>query len=87
MTSLVERQSGGGEDLRLVENMDDSLEAIEEILGALLDISRLDAGAMTTSISSFKMADLMRSLESSSRRSPAPRGWSCRSRSVAAGAV
>src|SRR5882672_69378 len=63
VTSLVERQSSGGEDSRLVENIDDSLEAIEEILGALLDISRLDAGAMTTSISSFKMADLMRSLE------------------------
>jgi Na+/proline symporter/signal transduction histidine kinase/CheY-like chemotaxis protein len=62
VTSLVERQKGG-EDARLVENIDDSLEAIEEILGALLDISRLDAGAMTPSISSFKMADLMRSLE------------------------
>jgi signal transduction histidine kinase/CheY-like chemotaxis protein len=62
VTSLVERQNGG-EDSRLVENIDDSLEAIEEILGALLDISRLDAGAMTPSISSFRMADLMRSLE------------------------
>src|SRR5438874_4814273 len=62
VTSLVERQNGG-EDSRVGENIDDSLEAIEEILGALLDISRLDAGAMTTSISSFKMADLMRSLE------------------------
>jgi len=62
VTSLVERNNGG-EDSRLVENIDDSLEAIEEILGALLDISRLDAGAMTPSISSFKMADLMRSLE------------------------
>jgi signal transduction histidine kinase len=62
VTSLVERQSGG-DDAKLAENIDDSLEAIEEILGALLDISRLDAGAMTPSISSFKMADLMRSLE------------------------
>jgi Na+/proline symporter/signal transduction histidine kinase len=62
VTSLVERQTGG-EDSRLVENIDDSLEAIEEILGALLDISRLDAGAMTPSITSFKMSDLMRSLE------------------------
>ena len=62
VTSLVERQSGG-EDSRLVDNIDDSLEAIEEILGALLDISRLDAGAMTPSITSFKMSDLMRSLE------------------------
>jgi signal transduction histidine kinase len=62
VTSMVERKTNG-EDSRLVENIDDSLEAIEEILSALLDISRLDAGAMTTSISSFKMADLMRSLE------------------------
>lgn len=62
VTSLVERQKPN-EDSRLVENIDDSLEAIEEILGALLDISRLDAGAMAPSISSFKMADLMRSLE------------------------
>jgi Na+/proline symporter/signal transduction histidine kinase len=62
VTSLVERQ-GGGEDARLVENIDDSLEAIEEILGALLDISRLDAGAMTASITSFRIGDLMRSLE------------------------
>ncbi|HEY8332510.1 MAG TPA: hybrid sensor histidine kinase/response regulator [Tardiphaga sp.] len=62
VTSLVERQSGG-EVARLVENIDDSLEAIEEILGALLDISRLDAGAMNPSISSFRIGDLMRSLE------------------------
>jgi len=62
VTSLVERQNGG-EDSRLVENIDDSLEAIEEILGGLLDISRLDAGAMTPSITSFKIGDLMRSLE------------------------
>jgi Na+/proline symporter/signal transduction histidine kinase len=62
VTSMVERKTSG-EDSRLVENIDDSLEAIEEILSALLDISRLDAGAMTPSISSFKMADLMRSLE------------------------
>jgi len=62
VTSLVEKQSGG-DDAKLAENIDDSLEAIEEILGALLDISRLDAGAMIASISSFKMADLMRSLE------------------------
>ena len=62
VTSLVERQTGG-EDSRLVENIDDSLEAIEDILGALLDISRLDAGAMTTSITGFKIGDLMRSLE------------------------
>ncbi|SEO95580.1 PAS domain-containing hybrid sensor histidine kinase/response regulator [Rhodopseudomonas pseudopalustris] len=61
-TSLVERQNGG-EDSRLVENIDESLEAIEEIIGALLDISRLDAGAMTPSLTNFVVGDLMRSLE------------------------
>src|SRR3954462_6626365 len=62
VTSLVERQHSG-EETRLVENIDESLQAIEEILGEMLVFSRIDAGAMTTSISSFKMADLMRSLE------------------------
>ncbi|MBI3701768.1 MAG: hybrid sensor histidine kinase/response regulator [Afipia sp.] len=62
VTSLVERKAGD-EDARLVGNIDDSLEAIEEILGALLDISRLDSGAMTPAITSFKMNDLLRSLE------------------------
>jgi Na+/proline symporter/signal transduction histidine kinase len=62
VTSLVERQ-GSGENARIVENIDESLEAIEDILGALLDISRLDAGAMAPSISSFRIGDLMRSLE------------------------
>jgi len=62
VTSLVEKQ-GAGEDGKLVENIDESLEAIEDIIGALLDISRLDAGAMTPSLSSFVIGDLMRSLE------------------------
>ena len=62
VTSLVERQ-GGGEDARLVSNVDASLEAVEEILGALLDISRLDSGALRPEISSFRMDELMRQLE------------------------
>ncbi|TAH65527.1 MAG: sensor histidine kinase [Rhodopseudomonas palustris] len=62
VTSLVERQRHG-EDAKLIENIDESLEAIEEIIGALLDISRLDAGAMTPSLSNFVIGDLMRSLE------------------------
>src|SRR5262249_425583 len=41
VTSLVERQ-GRGEDAQLVGNIDASLDAVEEILAALLDISRLD---------------------------------------------
>ena len=62
MTSLVERQ-GSGEDARLVSNVDASLEAVEEILGALLDISRLDSGAMRPEISSFRLDELMSQLE------------------------
>ncbi|MEA2929172.1 MAG: hypothetical protein QOG38_1600 [Hyphomicrobiales bacterium] len=62
VTSLVERQ-GSGEDARLVSNVDASLEAVEEILGALLDISRLDSGAMKPEVTSFRMDELMRQLE------------------------
>jgi signal transduction histidine kinase len=62
VTSLVERQRSG-EDARLVSNVDASLEAVEEILGALLDISRLDSGAMKPELSNFRMDELMRQLE------------------------
>jgi signal transduction histidine kinase/ActR/RegA family two-component response regulator len=61
VTSLVERQ-GAGEEARLVGNIDASLEAIEEILGALLDISRLDAGAMKPEVASFRIDELLRQL-------------------------
>src|SRR6202030_2466589 len=62
VTSLVERQ-GGRDDGALVGNIDASLEAVEEILGALLDISRLDAGAMKPEIATFRIDDLLRQLE------------------------
>jgi signal transduction histidine kinase len=62
VTSLVERQ-GAGEDSRLVANVDASLDAVEEIFGALLDISRLDTGAMKPEMVSFRIDELMRQLE------------------------
>ena len=43
----------------LARNVDVSLEAVEEIIGALLDISRLDAGATRPEISDVPIADLM----------------------------
>ncbi len=55
--------AGRRRGFRLVENIDDSLEAIEEILGALLDISRLDAGAMDAFDHELQDERLMRSLE------------------------
>jgi signal transduction histidine kinase len=66
VTSLVERQSekpGSGEDGRLVSNIDASLDAVEEIFGALLDISRLDTGAMKPEPSAFRLDEMMRQLE------------------------
>ena len=63
VTSLVERQRSGDEDARLVGNIDASLDAVEEIFGALLDISRLDTGAMKPEIHSFRIDDLLRQLE------------------------
>ena len=62
VTSLMERQSGD-ENGRLVSNVDASLEAVEEILGALLDISRLDAGAMKPEVTAFAIGDMLRQLE------------------------
>ncbi|MEJ2377798.1 MAG: PAS-domain containing protein, partial [Pseudolabrys sp.] len=53
VTSLIER--AGQEDTRLIENVDASLEAVEEIFGALLDISRLDTGAMRPEFASFRI--------------------------------
>ncbi|MGN6571557.1 MAG: NahK/ErcS family hybrid sensor histidine kinase/response regulator, partial [Pseudolabrys sp.] len=61
VTSLIERGENG--DRRLVDNIDASLEAVEEILGALLDISRLDTGAMRAELSVFRIDELMRQIE------------------------
>jgi len=62
VTSLVERQRSG-EDAQLVGNIDASLDAVEEILAALLDISRLDTGAMRPEIVAFRIDELLRQLE------------------------
>jgi len=62
VTSLVERQ-GGGNDAQLIGNIDASLDAVEEIFGALLDISRLDTGAMKAEIVGFRIDELLRQLE------------------------
>ena len=60
-SSLVERLKRSN-DGALARNVDSSLEAVEEILTALLDISRLDAGVMTPELSIFRIDDLMETL-------------------------
>ncbi len=60
-TSLVEREKDS-ENRRLAANIDASLEAVEEILAALLDISRLDAGAMQPEPARIALSDLFERL-------------------------
>ena len=58
--------AGAEEHAALARNVDASLEAVEEILGALLDISRLDAGATKPEISATSRC---RTFSASSRSS------------------
>ncbi len=62
------RAAGRGEDARLVGNVDASLEAVEEILGALLDISRLDTGVMKPELDQLPHRRRCASSRSNSRR-------------------
>ena len=60
-SALVERMHGS-EGAALANNVDASLDAVEEILTTLLDISRLDAGAMRPELSTFGIDELFRQL-------------------------
>lgn len=61
-TALVERDRAGTNP-ELAENIDASLDAVEEILTALLEISRLDGGALKPELTSFRLDELMRQLQ------------------------
>ncbi len=45
-----------------VQRIDASLDAVENILSAVLDISRLDTGAMTPNIGTFRLGDILEPL-------------------------
>jgi Na+/proline symporter/signal transduction histidine kinase len=62
VTSLVERTQQSSE-AQLVRNVEASLDTVEEILATLLDISRLDSGAMKPEFASVGIDDIMRRLE------------------------
>ncbi|MEQ8739061.1 MAG: PAS domain-containing hybrid sensor histidine kinase/response regulator [Hoeflea sp.] len=57
-STLVER-IGNSANRKLVQNIDSSLESVETILGAVLDLSRLDTGAMKPQIATFPLNDLL----------------------------
>jgi Na+/proline symporter/CheY-like chemotaxis protein len=59
--SLMDRHAKS-KDRDLVRSVDLSLEAVEEIISALLDISRIDAGAMKPERSVFPVNELLQNL-------------------------
>ena len=61
-STLVER-AGGTELGELAHAIEASLNAVEEIMSALLDISRLDSGAMKQAPGPFAVAELLRKVE------------------------
>ncbi len=61
-TSLIERERKGNE-AKLAANVDASLEAVEDILAVLLDISRLDTGALQPEITNFRVDEILSQLE------------------------
>ncbi len=60
--SLTERDRQAGKP-QLAENVEASLDAVEEILTALLEISRLDAGAMKPEFTTFRLDEILRQLQ------------------------
>ncbi|MEN0000748.1 MAG: PAS domain-containing hybrid sensor histidine kinase/response regulator [Pseudomonadota bacterium] len=66
-TSLVEKLPEDASDRETIKKIDSALESVETIIGAVLDISRLDAGAMTPNNSVFSLGDLLNQLETDFR--------------------
>ncbi|AYC99553.1 PAS domain-containing hybrid sensor histidine kinase/response regulator [Neorhizobium sp. NCHU2750] len=61
--ALVERLGGADKNAALARNIDSSLESVETILGAVLDISRLDTGAMKPRFGPVDLDDLLKRIE------------------------
>ncbi|MBV1700711.1 MAG: PAS-domain containing protein [Hyphomicrobiales bacterium] len=62
-TPTADAPKAANETHDLAHNIDASLEAVEEILTALLDMSRLDAGAMKAETSAFRIDDILNQLK------------------------
>jgi signal transduction histidine kinase len=61
-TTLIERAERGNM-AELAASIEASLNAVEEIMSALLDISRIDSGALKPAAAPFLLSDLMRKIE------------------------
>ncbi len=64
--SALRETPAGDEQHRLAERVDASLRAAEELLDGLLDVSRLDAGALRPDITDFDAGELLRQLAAQS---------------------
>ena len=63
--ATLERRMTGSVDQPLIYNMMRSIEALDKSFGAILDISKLDAGAVEPHVQSFPIRDLFRRLQMS----------------------
>ncbi|MEM1377681.1 MAG: NahK/ErcS family hybrid sensor histidine kinase/response regulator, partial [Pseudomonadota bacterium] len=66
-TSLVESLPASAPHRDTVQKIDSALESVETIIGAVLDISRLDSGAMTPTTSVFSLGEMLENLENDFR--------------------
>jgi Na+/proline symporter/signal transduction histidine kinase len=60
--SLIEKL-GKSENEAIVSNIESSLDSVETILGAVLDISRLDTGALKPNLTTFHLGSLLKQIE------------------------
>ncbi len=83
-TSALRESDEVAEQGRLAERVDASLRAAEDLLDGLLDISRLDAGALRPEIADFDVNELLRELAGQHSPIAASRGLQLRVRAPAA---
>ena len=61
--SALHQKVSGEDNIELVENIKASLDAAEGLLNSLLEVSRLDAGALQPKITTFSIENLMSTLD------------------------
>jgi Na+/proline symporter/signal transduction histidine kinase/CheY-like chemotaxis protein len=60
--SLVER-AHAGEEAQMARNIDTSLSSVEEILSALIDLSRMDSGRLEPEITAVSLAEILQRVQ------------------------
>jgi PAS domain S-box-containing protein len=76
--SALRETEDGDERSRLAERVDTALRAAEDLLDGLLDVSRLDAGALQPELAQFDATDLLQELAAQYAPSAAGRGLALR---------